>query len=116
MHAATHCFCIYKNTLTGTVIVDTKIRVNITFDPTKRDRTLAERGLDFADAAQVFAGLTFTMKDDRFDYREERFISAGMLADRMVVIVWTPTEDGRRIISMRKANEREQQRFRAALG
>jgi uncharacterized protein len=28
----------------------------ITFDPAKRDRTLAERGLDFADAEQVFAG------------------------------------------------------------
>jgi hypothetical protein len=90
--------------------------MNITFDPTKRDRTLAERGLDFADAAQVFAGLTFTMKDDRFDYGEDRFITAGMLADRMVVIVWTPADGGRRIISMRKANEREQQRFRAALG
>ena len=30
----------------------------ITFDPAKRDETLAERGLDFADAEQVFAGLT----------------------------------------------------------
>lgn len=28
----------------------------IEFDSVKRDKTLAERGLDFADAAQVFAG------------------------------------------------------------
>ncbi|YAA59084.1 BrnT family toxin (plasmid) [Niveispirillum fermenti] len=95
--------------------MDTEISVSIIFDPTKRDRTLAERGLDFADAAQFFAGLTFTMKDDRFDYGEDQFIRAGMLADRMVVIVSTAADGGRRIISMRKANEREQQRFRAAL-
>jgi uncharacterized protein len=30
--------------------------MGITFDPAKRARTLAERGLDFADAAEVFAG------------------------------------------------------------
>ena len=28
----------------------------ISFDPAKRDMTLAERGLDFADAEKVFAG------------------------------------------------------------
>ena len=32
--------------------------MRITFDPAKRDKTLAERGLDFADAALVFAGIT----------------------------------------------------------
>lgn len=30
--------------------------VRITFDPAKRDATLRDRGLDFADAAEVFAG------------------------------------------------------------
>jgi uncharacterized DUF497 family protein len=28
----------------------------ISYDPAKRDETLAERGLDFADAEEVFAG------------------------------------------------------------
>lgn len=87
----------------------------ITFDPAKRDRALAERGLDFADAGRVFAGTTFTLEDDRLPYPEPRFISFGLLAGRMVVIVWTPIGDGRRIISMRKANEREQQRYQDAL-
>jgi ribosomal protein L34 len=35
---------------------------------------------------------------------------------RMVIVVWTPTEDGRRIISMRKANDREQARYSHRLG
>jgi uncharacterized DUF497 family protein len=86
--------------------------VLITFDPAKRDKTLRERGLDFADAAIVFGGATLTARDERADYGEERFITVGHLVGRMVILVWTPTRDGRRIISMRKANEREQARYR----
>jgi uncharacterized DUF497 family protein len=41
--------------------------MEITFDPVKRDATLAERGLDFADAAEVFSGQTFRFQDDRAD-------------------------------------------------
>jgi len=47
--------------------------MKISFDPAKRALTLANRNLDFAEAAQIFAGPTFTQKDDRFDYGEERF-------------------------------------------
>ena len=94
------------------VIVDTIMDMRITFDPAKRARTLADRGLDFADAAVVFAGATVTFRDERADYGEDRFVTAGELVGRMVIVIWTPTEDGRRIISMRKANEREQARYR----
>lgn len=82
--------------------------VEITFDPHKRHRTLVERGLDFADAVHVFAGRNYTGPDARFDYGEPRYITVGSLAGRMVVIVWTPRGALRRVISMRKANEREQ--------
>jgi uncharacterized DUF497 family protein len=64
--------------------------VKITFDKAKRERTLRQRGLDFADAAEVFKGLHTLLADDRFDYGETRYISAGHLRGRMVVIVWTP--------------------------
>lgn len=85
--------------------------MTITFDPPKRDRTLSERGLDFADAAEVFDGVTIDGPDDRLDYGEPRIITVGHLRGRMVVIVWTPRGDARHIISMRKANDREQARF-----
>jgi uncharacterized protein len=39
--------------------------VRITFDPAKRAATLEHRGLDFADAAEVFAGLHTVAPDDR---------------------------------------------------
>ena len=82
-------------------------RVWITFDRTKRDKTLKARGLDFRRAREVFSTLQLTRLDDRREYGEQRFITAGRLDDRMVVIVWTPRGRARRIISMRKANERE---------
>jgi len=90
--------------------------MKITFDPAKRDKTLAERGLDFADAGLVFSGLTVDIPDDRQEYGEPRVISVGHVRGRMVIVVWTPRDDGRRIISMRNANEREQARFRQRLG
>jgi uncharacterized DUF497 family protein len=39
--------------------------MRITFDPVKRNKTLADRGLDFADAELVFAGLTLEVEDLR---------------------------------------------------
>ncbi|MDD2893510.1 MAG: BrnT family toxin [Halothiobacillaceae bacterium] len=85
--------------------------MEIGFDPIKRDKTMAERGLDFARAGEVFAGCHFTGEDVREDYSEPRLITVGQLDERMVVVVWTPRGEVRRIISMRKANEREQQRY-----
>ena len=81
--------------------------MRITFDRTKRDKTLKERGLDFRRAREVFSAIHLTRPDDRREYGEQRFITAGRLDDRMVVIVWTPRGRARRVISMRKANERE---------
>lgn len=84
---------------------------DISFDAAKRAVTLAERGLDFADATRLFAGLTYTRPDERFDYPEPRFQTYGLLDERLITVVWAETETGRRIISMRKCNEREQHWF-----
>lgn len=90
--------------------------MDISYDPEKRAKTLAERGLDFDDAVDVFAGKTIDYVDDRKDYGEVRWITVGLLRRRMVVLVWTPKGDIRHIISMRKANEREQEKHRRQLG
>jgi uncharacterized DUF497 family protein len=84
----------------------------LSYDSEKRERTLIERGLDFARVGELFATHHFTAEDLRRDYAERRFISIGRIDRRMVVVVWTPKSDvERRIISMRKANEREQARY-----
>ena len=83
----------------------------IRFDPAKRLRTLEQRGLDFLDAETVFAGPTIEVPDRRRDYGEVRIVCVGWLRGRAVIVVYTERNDIRHIISMRKANEREQRRF-----
>ena len=90
--------------------------MGITFDPAKRAKTLAERGLDFEDAAKVFAGLTLTLLDDRQDYGELRFQTYGLLDGRLVMVVWAPRGADRHVMSMRKCNVREKTRFQTRLG
>lgn len=85
--------------------------MQIEFDPSKRDATLDARGLDMADAGEVFDGPHMTIEDDRADYGEVRFITIGFMSERMVVLVWTQRGDVCRIISVRKANDREQKAY-----
>jgi len=86
------------------------------WDEAKRQITIAERGLDFADAELVFAGRSATLPDERRDYGEPRFITAGWLHGRFVVVVWTPREGGRRIISMRYGHADEEEHYREQMG
>ena len=90
--------------------------MEITFDQAKRDWTVAQRGLAFEDAALVFAGPHFTVRDDREDYGEARYLTFGQLRGRTVTFVWTPRGDACRVMSMRYANERERARYRQRLG
>lgn len=85
--------------------------MRITFDPVKRAKTRAERGLDFADAAVIFAGVTVEIEDTRRDYGEKRVICYGLLAGRVVVVGYTPRGADRHVSSMRKANERGKARI-----
>jgi uncharacterized DUF497 family protein len=89
--------------------------VRITYSA-KREKTLAERGLDFADAAIVFAGATLTLLDDRQDYGETRFQTYGLLNRQLVMVVWAPRGKDRHVISMRKCNAREKTHYQARLG
>jgi uncharacterized protein len=83
--------------------------MRITFDPAKRAKTLAERGLDFRDADAVFAGVTIEVEDTRKDYGETRMICYGHLQGRLVVIGYVQRGATRHIFSMRKANDREKE-------
>ena len=59
-----------------------------------------------ARAADVFAGATLTVEDG-----EVRYITVGFLDEAMVVLIWTRRDDAHRIISMRRANERERRLY-----
>ena len=79
------------------------------WDEAKNRSNLAKHGLDIKDAEHVFAGPCVTFEDSRFDYGEERLITLGLLAGRVLVIAHAPRGPATRIISMRKANRREQE-------
>lgn len=85
--------------------------MRITYDAAKREKTLAERGLDFGDAELVFMGVTIEIEDTRRDYGETRIICFGLLAGRIVVLGYTRRGTDRHVFSMRKANEREKARI-----
>ncbi len=90
--------------------------MRISYDSAKRDRTLANRGLDFEDAALVFDGLTAEVEDKRIDYGELRIICFGLLRNRLVVVGYTPRGAVRHVFSMREANDREKAHFAPYFG
>ena len=57
------------------------------------------RRFDFVTALRI--------RDERYDYGEERWRSIGYIGDRLHVIVYTERADAIRLISARKANRRE---------
>lgn len=89
--------------------------MEISFDEAKRQQTLAKRGLDFAHSESIFDGAEFTLRDDRYEYGEARFNTFGFLDGRLVALTWTIRNNSRRIISLRKCNDREQAWYRRKL-
>ena len=84
--------------------------MKIEFDPEKRQATLDTRGLDMARAGEVFEGVHVDFPDPRFE-DEQRFATFGHLDGRMVFLAWTWRDGRRRVISMRKANDRERRKY-----
>lgn len=85
--------------------------MRVTFDPAKNRQNIRERGLSFerADAFEFETSLTGI--DARKDYGESRYVALGLLHKRLHVLCFTETADGIRVISFRKANEREVKRY-----
>ncbi len=81
--------------------------MHYTWDEAKRLSNLHKHGLDFADAAQVFAGPLVLFEDQRHDYGEQRMIAIGLLDVLVVLIVHVESDEHIRIISMRKADNDE---------
>ncbi len=77
------------------------------WDEKKRRTNLRKHGIDFRDAILIFASITTTLEDDRFHYGEARFITFGMLKDKVVAVSHTERSGKIRLISIRKATRNE---------
>ena len=83
------------------------MKIEFTWSEAKRESNLAKHRLDFADAAGVFRGVTFTLEDTRYCYSERRYVTLGLLREVPVCIIHTDHAQQIRIISFRKASRRE---------
>ena len=82
--------------------------MNISFDPSKDAANLAKHGVSLADAGAFEWDGAVTFPDRRRDYGEDRLIGIGYIGDRLFVVVFVERAEARRIISLRKANQREE--------
>jgi uncharacterized DUF497 family protein len=83
--------------------------VEISFDPSKNERNIRERGLSFERAAEFdFATAEI---DPVLRNGELRYLASGFLGDRLHVLCFKQVDDGIRVISFRKANKREVRRY-----
>lgn len=81
--------------------------MKIEFDPAKNERNIRERDLPFDKAAEFDWETASIIEDERRNYGERRFRAFGFIGDRLHAMVFTPREGGIRVISLRKANQRE---------
>jgi uncharacterized DUF497 family protein len=84
------------------------------WDPAKSAKNARERGLPFEAGVAVFDNPTIEAVDDRFDYGEMRIKAIGIVRGVVLVCIYNDYDDVRRIISLRVANRKERNAYRAA--
>ncbi len=85
------------------------------WDEAKRQKTLADRFLDFEDAALFFDGRrAFHQPTPRNG--EDRWKTTTEIGGVMVTLVWLWREDVIRVVSMRRSHVSEERAYRSAFG
>lgn len=82
--------------------------MEIEFDEAKDASNIRKHGVSMALAGVLLANPIGEVIDDRYDYGETRLNTFGLIEGRLFVCTSTPRGQTRRVISMRKANRREQ--------
>lgn len=85
--------------------------IKIIFDPAKDAANRAKHGLSLADADMLDWDTALIEADDRRNYGETRMLGIGYIGRRLHFVVFVEREGVRRIISLRKTNEREDKRY-----
>jgi len=85
--------------------------MSIQFDPAKDASNIAKHGVSLALAAVLEWDTALIWSDTRRDYGEPRMSSLVLLGTRLYSVVFVDRADQRRIISVRKANNREKKRY-----
>ena len=81
--------------------------MKITYDPNKNTRNIEVRGTSFERVREFDFQTAAIWQDLRKPYPEPRFAALGFLDERLHFLCFAQTENGIRVISLRKANKRE---------
>ena len=85
--------------------------MKIAFDPAKDAANFAKHGVSLALAKDIEWESAVIWPDTRHDYGEARQACIGYVGDRLFHVVFTYRGTSCRIISLRKANQREIRRY-----
>jgi uncharacterized DUF497 family protein len=83
----------------------------VEFDATKNATNLRKRGIGLVRFMDMEIETAHIVEDVRQDYRERRFRVWGRIDDRLHAAIITPRGEKIRVISLRKANRREEQAY-----
>jgi uncharacterized protein len=87
----------------------------VEFDAAKNAANLLERGVGLVRFADMEMETAISFEDTRRDYGERRFCVWGLLDGRLHVAVITPRGEKIRVISLRRANHREETAYGKAI-
>lgn len=85
--------------------------IKIIFDPAKDAANRVKHGLSLAEAGRLEWDTALIERDDRRDYGEARMLAIGYIGDRLHFVAFVERDGTRRVISLRKTNEREDRRY-----
>ena len=85
--------------------------MQLSFDPVKNERNVQERGLAFTLVSELDWATAVIDEDTRENYGERRFRVLGRINERLYAVVFTPRANKLHVISLRKANSREVERY-----
>lgn len=85
------------------------------WDEDKRSSNIEKHGIDFAEIAPIFTHPYVERIDNRQNYSETRMILLGIVDNRVLCLVYTIRDSVYRIISARRANQRERRKYYESL-
>ena len=85
--------------------------MKFTYDAAKNDSNITKHGLPLSDAKLLDWNAAFSWVDQKKDYGEERHIALAPIEQRLYFVVYVELKMGKRIISLRKANVREVEKY-----
>lgn len=95
------------------------MEIEYEWDESKNRKNIQKHGFDFNDAHLLFNNLYLLFEDTRFDYGEIRYKAVGTICGRTVILLYTEKQGKkkikRRIISLRKADEKERRKYQKRL-